>query len=107
MKFNPANPPTSPPINNNLPTPNRTYSGPDKPTVYDSNWQLYTNLKPVTVAAFQDMQEWKDFLSYVALSPKTATVATPTAVVSGVLAISPPAASPAALNIAQIQPSVK
>ncbi len=57
------------------------------PNAYDSNWQLYTDLTPAQIAAFQAMPEWQNFLNYVALAPKTATVAVPTSVVESTLAI--------------------
>lgn len=58
-----------------LPTPpNRTYSGPEIPTAYDPNWQIYNNLSPAQIAWFQAQPEWQNFLSYVALNPVTATI---------------------------------
>lgn len=70
------------------PQPNRIYAGPVVPTAYDQNWQYYTNLTPAQIAWFQAQPEWGDFKAYVALSPKTATVATPVAVVNSTLAVS-------------------
>lgn len=55
------------------------------PTAYDDGWQLFTDLSPEQIAAYQAMPEWQNFLDYVALSPKTATTATPAAVVNGAL----------------------
>lgn len=62
------------------------YSGPDVPTTYDPDWQHFTNLTPGQIAWFQTQPEWQNFLSYVALSPKTATVGVPIAVVNAALA---------------------
>lgn len=65
--------------------PNRTYSGPDVPIAYDQNWQYFTNLTKDQIAWFQAQPEWANFKAYVALSPKTATVGVPTAVVNAAL----------------------
>lgn len=69
------------------PQPVTIYSGPTVPTAYDSNWQYFTNLTLDQIAWFQAQPEWAAFLAYVALSPKTATPATPAVVVSGALSI--------------------
>lgn len=85
----------SPPIN-------RTYIGPDVPVAYQDGWQYFNNLTADQIAWFQAQPEWQNFLSYVALSPQTATVATPVAVVNSVLAtVSPPLTSPLALNVSK------
>lgn len=63
-------------IDNYIPSPpvNRTYSGPAIPAAYDPNWQLYNNLTADQIARFQAQPEWQNFVSWVALSPSTATV---------------------------------
>lgn len=33
------------------------------PTVWDSNWQLYTDLSSAQIAAFQAMSEWQTFVT--------------------------------------------
>lgn len=67
------------------PQPNRTYNGPTVPTLYDPNWQYFTNLTADQIAWFQAQPEWANFLAYVALSPPTATIGVPVAVVNSVL----------------------
>lgn len=57
------------------------------PLAYDINWQRYTNLTADQIQWFQAQPEWQNFLTYVVLSPQTATVATPVAVVNGVLQV--------------------
>lgn len=69
------------------PQPNRIYSGPDVPTVYDPKWQYFTNLTAAQIAWFQARPEWQNFVSYVSISPKTAMAATPVSVVSGALSV--------------------
>lgn len=56
------------------PQPNKIYGGPDVPLVYDSNWQYFTNLTPAQIAWFQAQPEWRNFTSWVALSPAAATL---------------------------------
>lgn len=55
------------------PQPNRIYSGPEVPTAYDPNWQLFTNLTPNQIAWFQSQPEWGDFVSWVAAVGPDAT----------------------------------
>ncbi len=63
----------------------RIYSGPDVPTTYNPDWQYFKNLTPAQIGWFQAQPEWQNFLAYVALSPKTATVGVPPAVVNSAL----------------------
>lgn len=67
------------------PQSNKKYVGADVPTAYDENWQYFTNLTPNQIAWFQSCPEWQNFLSYVALSPKTASAAAPVSVVNSAL----------------------
>ncbi len=62
-----------------------TYSGPAVPIAYDENWQKFVNLTPAQIAWFEAQPEWHNFLAYVALSPQTATVGVPPAVVNAAL----------------------
>lgn len=55
------------------------------PTAYDPNWQTYTDLTREQILAFQSMPEWQNFLSFVAMSPSTATTGVSTTVVDAAL----------------------
>lgn len=55
------------------------------PLAYDVNWQYFTNLTSAQIEWFQAQPEWQNFLTYVTMSPTTATAATPIATVDSAL----------------------